>query len=326
MTLKYYIVLLFILLGNLTFAQNISISSKLDTNILLIGDQTKLNFEISKPINAQIDFPIFIDTIIDKIEVVEKLSLDTLSISNTNIRLKQSYIITSFDSGFYIIPQFAFTQIKDTILDTIALTNNEFLKVLTLQIDTTKQQIADIKAPFEAPLTFTEFVRENYFYIIGVILLLLAAFIIYRVILKQKNKEKPIVVIKKPTEPAHIIALRELQILQDKKLWQNNKVKLYYVELSIIIRTYIEHRFEVLALEQTSDEILSLIRNINPNTEINEALRQILTLSDLVKFAKANPLPNEHDFSIKNVFLFVNLTKIEKIEQSREEDADAIIK
>ena len=321
MKFKNYILVFLVLIGNFSIAQDISVSAKLDTNVLLIGDQTKLSLEISKPINANINFPLFNDTIIDKIEIVEKLTLDTLSISNESIILNQSYLITSFDSGFYNIPQFAFTQINDTVLDTIALTNNVFMQVLTLQIDTTKQQIADIKAPFEAPLTFKEFLQEYYLYIIGIILLIIIAFVAYKLYKKHKNKEKPVIV-SKPKEPAHIIALRELQKLQDKKLWQNNKVKLYYVELSNILRTYIEHRFDIEALEQTSDEILASIKNINSNIELNEALRQILTLSDLVKFAKANPLPNEHDFSIKNVHLFVELTKIEKVEQIKEEGED----
>ena len=46
--------------------------------------------------------------------------------------------------------------------------------------------------------------------------------------------------------------------------------------------------------------------------ESKEKLQQLLMLSDLVKFAKQFPIENEHQFTLKNAFDFVNGTKREE--------------
>jgi len=182
--------------------------------------------------------------------------------------------------------------------------------VNTMLVDTTKKAIADIKAPFEAPMTFREFIEEYWTYIaIGLFFILaLVLLFIYRDKLKPKKTEKPKPA--KPAEPGYIIALRELENLKEKKLWQNNKVKAYYIELTDIIRTYLYNQFDIYSLEKTTSETIAEIEKINIITdELKSSILQILSLADFVKFAKAQPLPNEHDLSLKNAIYFVEETK-----------------
>jgi hypothetical protein len=124
------------------------------------------------------------------------------------------------------------------------------------------------------------------------------------------KKNKPLLPTRTSIEPAHVIALRNLDLLKEAKLWQQGQVKQYYTNLTDIIRIYIEQRFEVPAMEQTSDEILASLRKIAIEDEsCFAALKEILLLADLVKFAKALPLPNENESNILNAYLFVNHTK-----------------
>ena len=119
-------------------------------------------------------------------------------------------------------------------------------------------------------------------------------------------------------KPISIEALENLRILKDEKLWQNGFEKEYHIRLSDIIRTYIEKRYGVTALEQTTDEIMRHTRTLESIDEVlRNKLKQILMLSDMVKFAKELPLPNENEMSIDNAFEFVNKTVlIQKIEQN----------
>ncbi len=307
-------ILLFLLINTSVFAQEIKVKSTLDTNVILIGDQIKYNVILTKPVNSKIYFPNLNDTLTQNIIIVSKDTVDTLNIDNKNITLKQSYTITSFDSGYYAIPPAYFTQKHDTTIDTIAITNPLLFQVLTLKVDTTKQKIADIKEVYEAPMTFKEFLMEYYPYIIAILLIIIIviAVIIYLKKRKQKNDEKPRFV--KPKEPAHIIAFRELEKLQNEKLWQKNKVKLYYIKLTEIIRKYIEYRYEVLAMEQTSAEIIKTLKPIIKDDTIIKKLQDLFSVSDLVKFAKYKPLPNEHDLSYKNAYGFVDDTKLVEIQ------------
>ena len=131
--------------------------------------------------------------------------------------------------------------------------------------------------------------------------------------------DKPKVVI-----PPHIEALENLRILKDEKLWQNGFEKEYHIRLSDIIRTYIEKRYGVTALEQTTDEIMRHTRTLESIDDVlRNKLKQILMLSDMVKFAKELPLPNENEMSIDHAFEFVNKTvKISfEINQDKEDDS-----
>jgi len=308
MKLKILLYLSFI--SVVSFAQQIEVSSKIDTNLITIGDQFTLTLDLKKPINEDVSFPMLLDTISKEIEIVEEKPVDTLGISNDIISLQKKYTLTSFDSGMYVLPQFNFT-INATDTDTVVTQETILLQVLTMQVDTTQQKIADIKEPFEAPMTFMEFLDEYYMYILGT-LILIALIILglwYRKKLKNAEpKEKPKV--EKPKEPAHLIALRDLEALKEQKLWQNNRVKEYYVELTDILRKYLFNRFDVYAMEMTSDEILAAVTQISEvNEELKNKTRQFLTIADFVKFAKANPLPNDHDTSMKTVYTFVEETK-----------------
>jgi UDP-glucose 4-epimerase len=122
--------------------------------------------------------------------------------------------------------------------------------------------------------------------------------------------------------PPHIEALELLQQLRDEKLWQNGFEKEYHIRVSDIIRNYIERRFGLTALEQTTDEIMRHTRSIDLIDEnLRFKLKQILSLSDMVKFAKELPLPNENEQSMENAILFVNSTvKIEIVNPETNEN------
>jgi hypothetical protein len=92
---------------------------------------------------------------------------------------------------------------------------------------------------------------------------------------------------------------------------------MHHSAISEIIREYIEKRYQVHALENTTDEIMQSLRfhSIEPN--LLAKLNQVLVLSDLVKFAKEKPLANENEMSLMNAVEFVKETK-EIIEETKD--------
>jgi hypothetical protein len=104
-------------------------------------------------------------------------------------------------------------------------------------------------------------------------------------------------------------------------LWQQNRIKEYYTELTDIIRVYIENRFLIMAMEQVTDEILgrfSCTKLID--SFMYDKLSHMLSLADMVKFAKAIPLPDENDLVLKNAYDFVIKTKQELVLTEPEKD------
>ena len=80
-------------------------------------------------------------------------------------------------------------------------------------------------------------------------------------------------------------------------------------EMTDIVREYIELRFPVRALEMTTGEIDAALRQTEVNSSARDKLNKVLTLADLVKFAKEQPLPLENDLSLNQCMDFVRETK-----------------
>lgn len=86
-------------------------------------------------------------------------------------------------------------------------------------------------------------------------------------------------------------ALNQLNQLFDSALLRSGKIKEYYLRLSEILRLYFEKRFQILAVESTTDEIVSALRKQEIDRELREKISQVLEAADLAKFAKWKPEP-----------------------------------
>lgn len=283
-------------------AQSVTVKATIDTNAILIGQQFHLNLDVSYRKNTSVNFPTVPDSI-DKLQIVQRGKIDT--INNTDfLQLRQSILVTGFDSGVYAIPpfQFNFKNANDTTTY-FAATNPLSIKINTVAVDTTKA-IKDIKVPIEVPYTFADFIP----FIIGAILLALLIYgIIYFI---RKSKQKTVIPEKYVSKtPAYEVALTELIKLRDEKLWQQGNVKEYYTRITDIIRTYIERRYKINALEFTTDELMNSIAMRKLDADNYAKLQYVLELADMVKFAKAIPIAAEHELCMSNSIEFVSATK-----------------
>jgi len=307
-----FVILCVLLSGslNLLRAQQVKVNASIDSTHMLIGDQMKLILEIEKPKDLDIQFPAVPDTLGSKVEVVKRLPIDTIQLDNKDReKLSQSILISSFDSGRHEIPAFYFKLKHNQVADSIATKALAF-EVLTMKIDTTKGPV-DIKVPYAAPITLKEITP----YILGIILIAaIIFFMFYYFRWKKKNVplfSKP----ERPKEPAHVIALRQLDHIKAQKLWQQEKIKQYYSEVADTIRNYIENRFDIPAMEQTSAETIGVFKQnkeLIDSNSLNE-IQHILSLADLVKFAKYTPLLDDNNLTLMNAYFFVNQTKKEEV-------------
>lgn len=300
-------------LAQKVLSQDVNVVTRLDTNVMLIGDQVRLNIGISVPVKSLVTWPLIGDTILGHIRVLNRTKIDSaFSPDRKILKLNQSFLLTSFDSGFYAIPpvRFYIQQPPDTAK--IARQSEPlFLNVHSVHVDTTLA-IKPIKGPIKIPISF----REMLPWIIGgVLVMALVYFIIYY--LRKRKKAEPLFRLKpRITLLPHETALMELEKLRIKKLWQSGKIKEYHTELTEIIRKYIEERFGIMAMEMTSEEIMeSLKDNIEISKGALDKLLQILLLADLVKFAKVQPVPSEHELSLENAITFVKDTILRIVEQ-----------
>ena len=318
------IVLFFSLIISTEFVQGqqIKATAHLDSTNILIGDQIKLFLEIDYPKDVKVEFANVPDTIQEKIEVLSRTSVDTIQLDNENmLKQIQALTITCFDSGSYRIPPYWFHIYFEGRIDSIP-SNGVTLNVYTMAIDTTRGP-TDIKMPYDAPLTLKEVTP----YILGVMLIGAIIFLILYSIKRKKNNKPLFSIPTKPKEPAHIIALRELDRIKDEKLWQKDKIKEFYSDVTDTLRKYIENRYGIPAMEQTTDEIISSFRYRKEllNEKLFGNLSRMLSLADLVKFAKYKPLPDDNNMTLVDAYFFVNGTKAEEVKkpvESTDEDKE----
>jgi len=281
-------------------AQNNQAEAKLQQYTIRIGDQTKLFLSVRQQAKDKVNFPKFTDTIAGKVELVSMNKPDTVyAVNNRNsLTVTQSYTITCFDAGTYTIPPLSIGTAGGGLK-----TNELTLLVETVKVDTTKD-IYDIKRPLAVNYTIFDWLRDNWYLVVFPLLglALIIALIIY---VRKHPKIEPAVYKGESAVLPHIVALQQLKELGDKKLWQQDEVKQYYIELSDIIREYIEKRYVVKTHEKTTDEIFAGLKYMSINDDNRNKLRQILVLADLVKFAKERPLPVENEQSMEIAIDFV---------------------
>ncbi|MDR1342073.1 MAG: hypothetical protein LBK18_02315 [Prevotellaceae bacterium] len=288
---------------------DILIKLSLERDSILVGDQVDMTLLVSYSKSILFSFPTLGDTLMPGVEVVKTSKIDTLRSKKEEDRVsvQRKYTLTSFDGNvIYTLPKIMLSLNRGVAVDTF--TSNE----LTLKVAFPPMDSAftpnDIKPPVQYPVTFAEAAP----YVGGGILLIaLIAFAIY--CLSRRGSNRPLFFKPKPKEPAHVVAFRELSKLKGEQLWQQGRVKEFHTRISEIIRIYIESRYSVQAMEQTSEEIL---RDLEQSKlclqEHLESLREVFYTSDLVKFAKFMPSPDENESCFHRTQLFVEKTKLEQ--------------
>lgn len=307
MRLLFSILFLGLFFQNMLFSQStVRVENSLSTDEIKIGEQVTVNVRLFCGSSDSVRWISLKDTVAKHIELVQRLKIDTIydSTDLTKKQIHQQFILTSFDSGAHVIEPWVI-YVNNIPYETQAL----LLEVHTVPVDTSKA-IFDIRSPFEVHYTFIDWLKDYWEYVVsGFVLLALLIYGVYRYIQyrkKQTNTEPERA--PEPILPAHVVALARLEALKEQKLWQQGNFKEYHSVLSEIVRWYIEQRFHVQALEQTSFEINRALRTHDISPECKEKLKQLLTLSDLVKFAKEYPLPQENEQSMESAFYFIQHT------------------
>lgn len=293
-----------------------------------LGEQTTLKVRVTlteKDSNALVIFPdnnkeLLVeraDTPMTAFLEVVDFFLDTLKDINTGIlSFEKNYIITAWDTGIFVIDT-----MKILINDSLYPTPSTFIEILDVAVDTTKD-IVDIKEIYSEEDNPTDTAEseswwsKNWIWITIVGTLLVAGLIGWIFYFRKKQE----VIEVKAKLPAHQIALQRLSSLKKKDYIKKGQEKEYYSEITEIIRVYLEDRFDVRALELTSNEIINRLKYTNISPDDKYALREVLETSDLVKFAKMKPSEMDNENALFKAEEFVRHTKMSPEEIALEED------
>lgn len=248
--------------------------AKLSADTIALGDQTTLS------IQRALTYP-----------STEHLSQNGIVALSQNYDSTQHTLyttLTSFEPGtHYVI---------------LSEDDSLMLTVLDVDVDTTSAEIRDIAPIEKVPYTFWEIFRWILLGL-GILALAFGGWWFWK---KWKSGKVSEWLSNEPvdTRTPEERALDNLEALRQKQLWQSGRVKEYHTELTDTVRTFIEEATGIRATDMTSDETIEEMEN-GKWTVDNSLLRDIFTTADLVKFAKSEPLPHEHDRSMSEATEFV---------------------
>ena len=285
---------------------------------VLIADQVRYGFDLGQvEEGTRFGFPQIKDTLMTNIRIVENWRMDTLKVRKQKkdqpklLDLRAGITITSFDEGIYILPPLAVQRMtKDGVLDTLVFEPMK-LEVKTMPVDTASFQPHDIKGQMTYPVTF----REVAPWVAGGLTIVgLIALLIWFVV-KRSRKNNPEYVHR---DPAHIVALRELDKYRGNAMWVPEKQKMFYSGITDALREYISDRYGIGAMEMTTAEIFEDMKGTDVPKELLEELKDLFERADFVKFAKFVASDEDNASTLPLAVRFVTTTY--QVEISNDED------
>ncbi len=264
-----------------------------------VGDPIVLRIAVTHPHGVSVR-PLVGDTL-GAFAVLQHLPIEALGDTVAQTGLVVSY----YDSGTVAIPpaEVPYTLQGDSIVR-LAMTNPVAVTVHTVAVDTSKEY-RDLKPPMSVPMSLGEIALYA-----GCVLLAGGlVYLAYRLWKRYRGVPRIPAAARVTEPPADELAMKELAAVVARQLLQKGEIKRYYSELTEVIRRYFERRYAVLALEETTGEILVALRGAHVPAAAVDDTQRMLTLADLVKFAKYVPVTSEHDELLRLAYAIVNGTK-----------------
>ena len=289
----------------LTLPAQVSVETKIDSVELFIGEQAHLTLSVTMKKGQQAQFPDYQYTqpLTPGVEVLEMKDGDTLHLDNDMVKVSRQYTITSFDDTLYYLPP-----MKVKVDGKEYESKNLALKVLTIEVDTLHpNQFFPPKGVQNNPFQWSDW---SLLFWLSVLMVLLTALVYYLYIRLRDNKP----VISRIRIIRHLLphqkAMMTIQRIKSDNIEISGDQKEFYTRLTDTLRTYLEERFGIQAMEMTSGEIIEQLKQEEDQTKIAE-LRELLETADLVKFAKHSAMLNERDRNLASVVEIIETTKRE---------------
>ena len=273
-----------------------------------------MHLRATSEVGEQVQMPVLGEHLIPGIEIVDRTIVDTTTLSDGRVQYNQYLTLTSFEDSLFYIKPLPFVSGDDTIWSESLMLN----VVQPFEMDSADLAITDIKGIYRAPIWWWGFLRWVLL-ALGIAGIGVGGYYLITYLQSRMGKRDEDAVAVKPLRPAEEVALEKLDAIREQKIWQTGLVKEYHTQLTDVVREYITRRFEVSSAEQTSDETLRAMRPLlSDNKDLYEQLRKMLTLADLVKFAKWTTTPDENELSLRSAYTFVKETTIKGLEDGAE--------
>lgn len=288
-------------------AGDVTLKQSLDSAYLMMGRTTTLNIELLGNGSAT-DGSIVVskNAYPKEVEVSLPGTGDTTVMDNNRYQIRRQITIQSFDSGVWQLPPVLYIERGETIAS-----NALSLKVIPVPVDTLKD-IHDYAGVHDTGSKWYDslpdwLVDYGLWILLGLLVIAGGVWAYFRYFRKKKAEGAVVKVVKKA--PPYEEAVKQLNELRDEHLCENGMEREYYTRLTEILRTYLQERFGINAMEMTSSQILDELEKREETRMPRLIMNRILEMADYVKFAKVRPLPDDNINAWRSAMQFVEDTK-----------------
>jgi hypothetical protein len=273
-----------------------AVQAKLSKPAIFVGDPVTLTLTARHPVGSVIDFP----NIGNGKKLVVRGQSSAKKERLSGLESETSYQLTSFRIGDWSVATHPVVCTFSNGTQNVQSLPERILHVQSSLNATNATKLSDIKDIVKPPLQFL----RKLWVPLAVALLALLAGLITLLILRKKKSAAPLA----PPVPPHILARQALESLK-AKVWNPEP---FFTELSLILRSYLENRFDLNAPESTTEELTrSMSSDVRLEIKEQQTLRNFLTQADLVKFARAGAEKDVMQTAFTTVEEFVEQTKEE---------------
>jgi hypothetical protein len=254
--------------------------TNVDSTQVTVGDRITFTVLVDHEIGARVVWPDSLD--LDPFEVLEARA-GLPEVNGERERSTAVLSLTVFELGVLEIPSFELEVLSGDGSVEVVSTRRYGIQVLSVGADETGD-IRGIRGPMAIAISV---VRVALFAILLVSLLIVAYQLFRR--FRRRPSDDSASDPGPPLRPAHELALEALDRLAASPMLDRGQVKEYHIEISDVLRRYVEARFGVPALEMTTWEVVGGLEREGVEPEFRDGLRSFLDRCDLVKFAKVRP-------------------------------------
>ncbi|MGB2299168.1 MAG: hypothetical protein ACPH4O_00885 [Flavobacteriaceae bacterium] len=257
------------------------VTSSIDSTAIKIGAELFYKIQVKTDSTTLVVFSE--EQTFQPLEMINSYSIDTTK-KEGYYQLTKTYGLTQFDSGVYTIPKQ-----KIRIGDNIFFTDSLQVQVNPVVVDTSKQKLFDIKPLIEVDKKPSKIWRTLGFILLA--LLGIGGVLYWFIWRKRPMSEAEKIAALKPYERAKLA----LEKLDEERYFENEEIKTYYSDLTLILRQYLDEKVYEQSLESTTDELIFRLKTLEAANQIKlsketiQNIETILKRADLVKFAKSKP-------------------------------------
>lgn len=247
--------------------------------------------------------------------------------------VEASITVAAFEEGNYKLPPIIVGRVTPSgKVDTVFF-DPMVVEIKTMPLDTATFQRHPMKDLIDTPFTWDEFIytlKEIWTAFVALLpWLLLGKWVIIFVvtgvciwIMRKRKNVSPANVVR---EPAHIVALRKLDTYRSNAMWAPERQKTFYTGVTDALREYISGRYGISAMEMTTAELFSEMKNVDtlsPDqlTEIHD----LFETADFVKFAKFVASDEDNASAVPKAVRFVTRTYQAELEKQQGESSEAM--